>query len=143
MRVLVADDDPAYRSLLQSLLTEWNYDVLLACDGNEAWEVMLGPDKPNLVILDWMMPGLDGFEVARMIRNDPSIENAYVLLVTSTRNKEDVMKVLVCGADDYLLKPFDPMDLKIHLRSATRIIHLQEDLADLKRRAGISANRTP
>lgn len=143
MRVLVADDDPAYRSLLEGLLTEWNYDVLLACDGNEAWEVMLGPDKPNLVILDWMMPGLDGFELARMIRNDPGIENAYVLLVTSTRNKEDVMKVLVCGADDYLLKPFDPMDLKIHLRSATRIIHLQEDLADLKRQAGISASRTP
>jgi len=139
MRVLVADDDPTYRSLLENLLTQWNYDVLLACDGNEAWEAMQGPDKPNLVILDWMMPGLDGFELARMIRNDPGIENTYVLVVTGSRNKEDVMKVLVCGADDYLLKPFDPMDLKIHLRSAMRIIHLQEDLADLKRHAGLTA----
>jgi len=139
MRVLVADDDPAYRSLLEDLLTQWNYDVLLACEGNEAWEVMQGPDKPNLVILDWMMPGLDGFELARMIRNDPNIEDAYILLVTGSRNKQDVMKVLVCGADDYLLKPFDPMDLKIRLRSAMRIIHVQEDLADLKRQAGLKA----
>ncbi len=132
MRVLVADDDPTFLSLMEDLLTEWNYDVVLASDGNEAWNVMQGPDRPSLVILDWMMPELDGFDLTRMIRSDPSVENAYVLLVTASRNKEEIMKVLVCGADDYLLKPFDPMDLKIHLRSAMRIIHLQEDLADLK-----------
>jgi len=142
MRVLVADDDPAYRSLLQNLLAEWNYEVLEACDGNEAWQAMQEPEKPNLVILDWMMPGMDGFELARLIRSDPSIENTYVILVTGTRNKEDIMKVLVCGADDYLLKPFDPMDLKIHLRSATRIIHLQEDLSDLKRKLSLSVDST-
>lgn len=142
MRVLVADDDPAYRSLMQNLLTEWNYEVLEACDGNEAWEVMQGPDKPKLVILDWMMPGMDGFELARLIRNDSNIENVYVLLVTGTRNKDDIMKVLVCGADDYLLKPIDPMDLKIRLRSATRIIHLQEDMSALKRKLSLSVDST-
>ncbi len=142
MRILVADDDPAYRSLMESLLTEWNYDVMLACDGNEAWEVLQGPHKPNLVILDWMMPGMDGFELARMIRSDPGVENTYVLLVTGAKDKEDVLRVLVCGADDYLLKPIDPMDLKIRLRSATRIIHLQQDLAALRRDAGISASGT-
>ena len=142
MRVLVADDDPAYRSLLQNLLTEWNYEVLVACDGHEAWGFMQGPDKPNLAILDYMMPGMDGFELARLIRTDSSIENTYVLLVTGTRNREHIMKVLVCGADDYLLKPFEPMDLKIHLRSATRIIHLQEDLSALKRKLNLLVDST-
>jgi DNA-binding response OmpR family regulator len=137
MRVLVADDDPTYLALLENLLTEWNYEVVLACDGNEAWSIMQAPDRPSLVILDWMMPGLDGFELARMIRCDPNSQGAYVLLVTGTRNRDDIMKVLVCGADDYLLKPFEPMDLKIHLRSATRILHLQEDLAELKRQVSV------
>ena len=141
MRVLVADDDPTYLGLLESLLTEWNYEVVLACDGNEAWEIMQAEDRPSLVLLDWMMPGLDGFEVARMIRSDENTSSTYILLVTGARNRSDIMKVLVCGADDYLLKPFDPMDLKIHLRSATRIIHLQKDLADLRQQAG-AANQT-
>lgn len=136
MRVLIADDDPTYLGLLESLLTEWNYEVVLASDGNEAWEVMQQEGRPSLVLLDWMMPGLDGFEVARLIRGNPETADAFIILVTGARNRADIMKVLVCGADDYLLKPFDPMDLKIHLRSAMRIIHLQDELAALREQAG-------
>ena len=132
MRVLVADDDPTYRSLLQELLTKWHFDVVLATDGREALDVMAGNDPPRLVLLDWEMPHVDGFEVARTIRGGNTGRNTYVLMITGSKRKEDMMQVLVCGADDYLIKPFDPMDLKIHLRGAMRILHLQEELDGLK-----------
>ena len=131
MRVLVADDDPTYRSLLQDLLTKWHFDVVLASDGREALEIMAGDDPPRLVLLDWEMPHVDGFEVARTIRDGQTGRNVYVLMITGSKQKQDMMQVLVCGADDYLIKPFDPMDLKIHLRSAMRILHLQEQLDEL------------
>ena len=133
MQILVADDDPTYRSLLQDLLTKWHFEVALACDGLEALEIANGENPPQLAILDWEMPGIDGFEVAMTIRDKPSGNNVYVLMITGGRKKQDMMKILVCGADDYLIKPFDPMDLKIHLRSAMRILHLTEDLDELKR----------
>ncbi|MDY7010670.1 MAG: response regulator transcription factor [Planctomycetota bacterium] len=134
MRVLVADDDPTYRSLLEGLLTKWNFEVVSAVNGVEAMEAMRRENPPHLVILDWEMPEMDGFEVARTIRNEESGKDAYVLMITSSKKKkEDMMQVLVCGADDYLIKPFDPMDLEIHLRSALRILHLREELDELKR----------
>ena len=132
MRVLVADDDPVYRSMLQELLTGWHYEVVLASDGQEAMEVMDGEDSPQLVLLDWEMPKVDGFEVARSIRGGDAGHRAYVLMITGSKRKSDIMQVLVCGADDYLIKPFDPVDLKIHLRSAMRILHLQEELDELR-----------
>ena len=132
MRVLVADDDPLYRNLLENLLTNWSFDVALACNGREALDVMRQDNAPQLIILDWMMPEVDGFEVARTIRNEKPDQNAYILLITGSRKKEDVMKVLVCGADDYLMKPFDPIDLKVHLRTATRFIHMQDELNELR-----------
>jgi DNA-binding response OmpR family regulator len=133
MLILVADDDPTYRSLLQDLLTQWHHTVVVACDGQEAWDILQRPDGPKLVVLDWMMPQLDGFEVTRLIRNDKAEAGIYVLLITGSRNKDDILKVLVCGADDYLIKPFDPTDLKIHLRSAMRILHLEAELAEVRR----------
>ena len=133
MQILVADDDPVYRSLLKDLLTQWHFDVVLACNGLEAWEVMQRDDAPRLAIIDWMMPEMDGFELARAIRDKESDNHTYTILITGSRKKDEVMKVLVCGADDYLIKPFDPMDLKIHLRIASRFIHLQEELNDLKK----------
>jgi len=132
MRVLVADDDPVYRSLLQELLTKWHYEVILALDGREAMEVMAGDDSPQLVLLDWDMPEVNGFEVARAIRGGDAGHRAYVLMITGSKQKADIMRVLVCGADDYLIKPFDPMELKIRLRSAMRILHLQEELDELR-----------
>ena len=131
MRVLVADDDPTYRSMLQDMLTKWHFEVTLASDGLEAMEVMEGDDPPQLVLLDWEMPHADGFEVARAIRDGQSGPNAYVLMITGSKRKQDMMQILVSGADDYLMKPFDPMDLKIHLRSAMRILRLQEQLDEL------------
>ena len=135
MRVLVADDDFTYRSLLQDLLTKWHFEVVLTSDGLEAMEVMTGKDPPPLVILDWEMPGMDGFQVAKKIRSQNFAKEPYVLMITGSRKKGDMMQVMICGADDYLIKPFDPMDLKIHLRSAMRIISLMEEVDELKQSA--------
>ena len=133
MRVLVADDDPVFRTLSQRLLQEWHFDVVLATDGTEAWEILERDDPPRLVLLDWMMPGMDGYEVCKMMRNLKGRKNVYVMIVTGTRKKDDIMKVVLVGADDYLIKPFDPVDLKIRLRNAMRVLHLQDDLDELKR----------
>ena len=126
MRVLVADDDPTYRGLLEHLLTSWGLDVTTTADGTAAMEA-IRQDVPQLALLDWDMPGLDGFEITRCIRANSLTDHIYVMLVTGSRRKDEIEQVLVCGADDYLIKPFDPLDLKIHLRNAMRIIHLEEE----------------
>lgn len=132
MKILVADDDAVYRSLLERMLTQWDYEVVIACDGQEALEVLHGPSPPKLVILDWMMPQVDGFEVCLCIRQTNPESDYYIILLTGSRQKEEIIKALVAGADDYLLKPFDPLDLKIRLRAARRILDLQSALATAK-----------
>jgi len=143
MRILVADDDPTYRSLLGDMLGMWDFEVVLAADGTDALTIMRSADAPQLAILDWMMPGLDGFEIAKTIRDEKPEDSPYILLITGGRNKEEVGRVLVCGADDYLIKPFEPLDLKIHLRSALRILRLQEEIRELRAAARPKPPRQP
>ena len=142
MRILVADDDPVFRTLSQRLLQQWHFDVVLATDGTEAWEILQGDDPPRLVLLDWMMPGMDGYEVCKMMHDQKDRKNVYVMIVTGSRKKDDIMKVVLVGADDYLIKPFDPVDLKIRLRNAMRVLHLQDDLNELKRPQGQTVKTT-
>jgi DNA-binding response OmpR family regulator len=132
MKVLIADADPASRSLLVSLLEQWDFQVILAVDGQQAWDILQRPDAPKLVILDWMMPGIDGFEVCKLVRQTKDGDFTYILLMTGTRQKEDIVKVIVAGADDFMLKPFDPMELQMHLRAARRILRLEEQLNMVK-----------
>jgi DNA-binding response OmpR family regulator len=129
MKILIADDDPVYCSLLERLLTQWDYQVVSVRDGQAALGILHSSDPPQLVILDWMMPRMDGFEVCRTIRQEHPEGDFYIILLTGSRQKEEMIKVLVAGADDYLLKPFDPLDLKIRLRAARRILDLQSALA--------------
>ena len=135
MQILIADDDPVYSELLEGLLAQWGHQVVTARDGLEAWNVLIGADSPNLILLDWMMPGMDGFELCRKLRQGQVKTNAYVLLMTGSKLKDDIIKVVVAGADDYLIKPFDPMDLKIRLRTAMRILDLQEEINTLRQAA--------
>ena len=129
MKILVADDDTIYRDLLERMLVQWDYEVVTTCDGQEAMDVLSGSDPPRVVILDWMMPRVDGFEVCRRVRQLDGGGDFYIILLTGSRLKEEIIKVLVAGADDYLLKPFDPLDLKIRLRAARRILELQSALS--------------
>ena len=142
MQVLVADDDPVFRALLQRLLEEWHFDVLTAADGLDAWEVLRRDDAPRLVLLDWMMPGMDGYEVCKRMRGRKGGKSTYVIIVTGSRMKDDIMQVVLAGADDYLIKPFEPADLKIRLRNGVRVLHLQEDLDALKSRGQREAVKT-
>ena len=132
MHVLIADDDAVYRTFLQNLLRKWRYDVTVTCDGGEAWRAIQEKPQINVAILDWTMPEINGYEVCRKIKNDLVGRDIYTILITGSGLKSDMIKVLVAGADDYIIKPFDPLDLKIRLRAAIRIIHLEEEAAELR-----------
>ncbi len=128
MRVLVAEDDPITRKLLQAHLTKWGHEVVACSDGKEAWDVLNRDDSPTLAILDWMMPGMDGVTICREIRTQERQSYIYVILLTAKTKKEDVIEGLEAGADDYIAKPFDAHELKVRVRAGSRIIRLQDDL---------------
>ena len=130
MKALIAEDDPVARRLASLFLEKWGYEVQAVSDGIEAWEILQQPDAPKLALLDWMMPGLDGLEICRRVRRktDKDIGYTYLIMVTSKDRKEDFIAGLEAGADDYLTKPFDSNELRIRLRTATRMLELQEKL---------------
>lgn len=128
MRILIADDSLVSRHLLEATLRNWGYEVVVACDGTEAWKILQGNDAPNIAILDWMMPGQTGPEVCQMVRQKTIEPYTYILLLTSRSLKEDVVAGMDSGADDYLTKPFDQHELKVRLRAGTRIVDLQAEL---------------
>ena len=130
MRILIADDSIVSRHLLEATLRKWGYEVEVACDGQEAWNILESEDAPRVVILDWVMPGLTGPEVCKRVRAKASDDTSYtyVLLLTSKSQKEDLIEGMESGADDYLTKPFDQHELKVRLRAGTRIVELQTEL---------------
>ncbi len=130
MRILIADDSIVSRHLLDATLRKWGYDVIVACDGVEARNVLGSDDAPKLAILDWVMPGMTGPEVCRFARQHDKDRDTYtyILLLTSKSLREDLIEGMESGADDYLTKPFDQHELKVRLRAGTRIIELQREL---------------
>lgn len=124
-RVLIAEDDPIFRRVLENWLQKWNYDVVSLENGLDAWSVLQQKEAPQMVILDWMMPGLDGVELCRKIRSHKGGPYKYVLLLTARGRKEDVVAGLEAGADDYLTKPFDVNELRARVRAGKRILELQ------------------
>lgn len=126
--VLVAEDDPMFRKILQSWLQSWEYKVVVTTNGTEAWNILQQEHPPDLLILDWVMPGIDGMELCRRIREKSSASYQYILIVTANDARQDVIRGLEAGADDYLTKPFDKGELRARLRVGTRILTLQEDL---------------
>lgn len=131
MRILIADDSIVSRHLLDATLRKWGYEVVVACDGVEAWNALQGENSPRIAILDWVMPGLTGPEVCKRVREhsrDSEGAYTYLLLLSSKSQREDLIEGLESGADDYLTKPFDQHELKVRLRAGTRIIDLQREL---------------
>lgn len=127
-RILVAEDDPVSRRMLESFLTKWGYEVLAVSDGTEAHRILDHDDAPPLAVLDWMMPGIEGPEICRAIRRECERPYTYVLLLTARSQKEDLLKGLEAGADDYLTKPFDAQELHARLHVGERILDLQHRL---------------
>ena len=130
MRVLIAEDDPVSRRLLQDNLVKWGYDVLAACDGLEAWQILQYTCAPNLAILDWMMPRMDGIEVCTKVREAFGSQPVYIILLTARVGKQDLVDGLETGADDFLTKPFDPQELRARVQAGARVVQLQSNLAD-------------
>ena len=126
--VLIAEDDPIFRRILQSCLQSWNYQVRACENGLDAWNVLQQEHAPQMAILDWMMPGMDGIEMCRRIRSLQQDPYRYVLLLTAKDDKQDVVQGLEAGADDYLTKPFDVDELHARVRAGKRILELQNEL---------------
>ena len=130
MQVLIAEDDRVTGEILARTLQRWSYQTTLVSDGVQALERLTVATEPTLAILDWMMPGMDGPDVCRKIRQDMPLANMYLLLVTAREGRGDVVAGLDAGADDYIIKPFDPEELRARVAVGIRVLGLQQKLAE-------------
>jgi len=128
LRVLAAEDNPVFQSMLRNMLTKWGYDAIIARNGMEAWNILQSGEAPRLAILDWMMPGIDGVEVCRRVRSLDREPYIYILLLTARNDSQDLVEGMEAGADDYLTKPFNAHELRVRLRAGCRILDLQQQL---------------
>jgi DNA-binding response OmpR family regulator len=129
MKILVAEDQIVSRRVLTANLRKWGYEVVAVENGLDAWQVLDSPDAPELSILDWLMPGMDGIEICRKIRKSKQTKPKYLILLTSRRAQADKVEGLNSGADDYITKPFDREELHARVRIGARVLELQGALA--------------
>src|ERR1039458_7802693 len=133
MQILVVEDSPVYRQLLVSHLQEWSFPFTIAKNGTEAWTLLQRSDCPRLVLLSWVLPDIDGVELCRRIRLAGSGNSySYIILLTGKDGKKNMLEAMQAGADDYLVKPFDQMELKARLLVGERIISLNEELVSAR-----------
>lgn len=128
MKLLIAEDEYTTRLTVQVVLERWGYKVDGVEDGTEAWEVLQKPDGPQIAILDWEMPGIDGVELCekvKMLERDTPI---YVIILTARDAQNDILQGFDAGADDYITKPFDEHELRARVRVAERLVSIQEEL---------------
>lgn len=128
IRILVAEDDPVSRRVLEVFLMKQGFEVVIASNGTDALEILEKEDAPRLALLDWMMPGMEGIQVCQRVRERNAQAYIYIILLTARSQKEDLLRGLDSGADDYLTKPFDPQELHARLRVGMRILDLQDSL---------------
>lgn len=128
MQIVVADDNAAFREMLSKMLAEWGYAVLLAENGAQAFAHLRQEDGPRLALLDWMMPGMEGAEVCRQVRATVRDRYVYIVLLSARAESEDIVAGMESGADDYIVKPFQPDELRARLRAGRRVLALQQEL---------------
>jgi phosphoserine phosphatase RsbU/P len=127
---LVADDDRGTAALLRARLGHWGLEVRVAHDGDEAWALIQAHPEIALAVLDWSMPGLNGPDICRYIRAHPGRAQLHVIILTARETREDVIAALDAGADDFMVKPFDPEVLRAKIHVGLRVVKLQERLAE-------------
>ncbi len=128
-RILIAEDHYVSRHLLERNLSNWGFSVITAEDGESAAKILESDDAPPIAVLDWMMPKMDGVEVCHRIRANKDRPYVYLLLLTAKSQKEEVAAGLEAGADDYVIKPFDPDELRARLKVGQRVVNLERTLA--------------
>ncbi len=130
MKILIAEDNRVSRRLLEGMLKSWGHTPVLTGDGLEALAVLRGDDPPQIAVLDWMMPGIDGIELTRVLRDQPAAASipVYIIMLTAKAGQEDAAEALKAGADDFLTKPFQTDELRARLVVGSRIVDLQTKL---------------
>ena len=127
MRILVVEDDPVSRKLLQKTLEGWGYEIITAENGKKALDIILN-ENLKFVVADWMMPVMDGLTLCRMLRSSKDKGYVYFIMLTGKDKKEDVIEGLKAGVDDYVVKPFDRSELQVRVRAGERILTLEKEL---------------
>jgi len=130
MLILIAEDDPVTGEILARTLQRWHYNTMLVVDGAQAWDRLRTAIDPMLAILDWMMPGMDGPDVCRRVRQELPLANRYLLLVTAREGRGDMVAGLDAGADDYIIKPFDPEELRARVAVGVRVLGPRQKLGE-------------
>jgi phosphoserine phosphatase RsbU/P len=130
VKALVADDDRVTATMLKGTLERWGLEVCVAHDGDHAWDILQQDPTIGVTILDWMMPGIEGPELCRRVRQDPARAHLYVLLLTARESRADLVAGLDAGADDYLVKPLHAEEFRARVHVALRVVALQARLAD-------------
>ncbi|MEO7275805.1 MAG: diguanylate cyclase [Vicinamibacterales bacterium] len=128
LRVLVAEDDLITRRLLVRALEQGAYAVETARDGQEAWDLLSSANPPQLAVLDWMMPKINGIEICRRLRSDSERPYCYVIMLTANTSTADLVEALDAGADDFIPKPFKDDEVRGRLRVGQRMVNLQHEL---------------
>jgi len=132
MKMLIADDDFTSRSILTAVLTKCGFDAVVVEDGGAAWNLLQRPDAPRLILLDWNMPGMDGVEICRRLRDNNVPDPPYVILLTARDKKSDIVAGLEAGANDYVAKPYDTEELLARIRVGQRMLEMQSNLLEAR-----------
>jgi two-component system cell cycle response regulator len=143
MKILIAEDEAVTRERLVRTLAPAGYDLTVVTNGRQALEHLCRPDAPRLALLDWLMPEMDGRDVCLEVRRRLDLSYVYLVLLTVKESKQDVVAGLEAGADDYLIKPFDPEELKARLRAGRRILDLEDRLVKAREAMRFKATYDP
>jgi diguanylate cyclase (GGDEF)-like protein len=143
MKILIAEDDFTSRSILTAVLKKWGFDPVVTEDGGAAWDVLQRPDAPRLILLDWNMPGMDGLEICRRLRESEVPNPPYVILLTARGEKGDIVKGLEAGANDYVAKPYDNEELQARIRVGQRMLEMQSRLLEARDKLAYQATHDP
>ena len=140
-RILIVDDEEDILELIRYNLVKEGFVVICAENGEQCLE-MTSKHSPDLIVLDLMMPGIDGLDVCKRLKNDTETQNLPIIMLTAKSSESDVVVGLELGADDYVLKPFSPRILTARIKSVLRRVQKAEDKSAVIRRSGFTVNST-
>jgi two-component system cell cycle response regulator len=132
VKILIAEDDKVSLRILEKNISGWGYDIVVAGNGEEALRTLRAGDV-RLAILDWMMPGTNGIEICRFIRQDVGPKYVYIIMLTSRDRRQDIVEGLEAGADDYMAKPVNFLELRARIQTGRRVVELEDRLLESNR----------